>query len=100
MIMQGDASSTDFIEEISAGLIEQTKEYSGKGMMTSSFSWNVLHWSSNIQATHLQAWTSNRLFERLRMCMTSLQNFEFKCKSNAKTLKTLVTKLRLSIVKM
>ncbi|KAI9287599.1 exocyst complex component Sec10-like protein [Umbelopsis sp. AD052] len=34
---KGDASSTDFIEEISAGLIEQTKEYSGKAMDVKSF---------------------------------------------------------------
>jgi hypothetical protein len=31
---QGDASSTEFIEAISAGLIDQTKEYSGKGLRT------------------------------------------------------------------
>ncbi|CAM0136693.1 Exocyst complex component 5 [Umbelopsis sp. WA50703] len=34
---KGDASSTEFIEAISAGLIEQTKEYSGKAMDAKSF---------------------------------------------------------------
>ncbi|CAO3675747.1 unnamed protein product [Umbelopsis vinacea] len=33
---KGDASSTEFIEAISAGLIEQTKEYSGKAMDANS----------------------------------------------------------------